>query len=853
MVKEMESANGGVSQSTLPSAPENSRTWQQVLGNVVPQHLEAWILSLTGSQQILVLIGVVLFSFPLITTPANTWQTQAIIGGLIFFVATRIGHIPQLRGVLLLMSLLTTSRYLYYRVLNTLNFAGFLDGLATILLFSAELYAILVLFIGYFQTISPTNRKPAPLPPLEQLPHVDIYIPTYNEDVEIVRKTALGAKHIDYPKKTVYILDDGRPGRRNPPRQGDKDRRLNMWRMAEEIGIKVLTRKDNDHAKAGNINTAMKRTGGDLILILDCDHIPTRDILRNVVGFFVDEKVALVQTPHWFYNPDPFERNLMSIGKVPTENDLFYRVIQRGNDFWNAAFFCGSAAIVRKKYLLQVGGIATETITEDCHTSFRLHSLGYKTIYFPKIMVAGLAPEMYSSYVVQRTRWAQGMVQILRIENSLFKKGLDTAQRICYFGAQVHFLFGIPRLIYAMAPVLFLLLNINPIRGLGLETAAYALPHIMLSTYANFISYKETRFSFWSEVYEFAMSYYAGSATLTALINPRAGKFNVTDKGMTVEKKRFDWAAARPMLICSGLVLISLIIAPIRLWFTPSIWQAVLINYCWGLYNLALMSGAVAVALEQPQRRRTHRVDRQLRAIIHANGRSWEGRTQNISESGVFILLDSWPLLPSTVELEIFGDTDAHVRLAAKLIRGIPQNERQMGFAFDFSETITKDQFDNLVLVIYNDVNEWYSVNSPFEDDPGQSFMFILTSIWRTVSTPLAGRAQVIRKQAEQPIRIYASGHYFNGTLTALGADGFTSTVTPAVANALEHIRTVEVPLVGIEMPTVNGTHRLIAKLNPITPISGDPVQSVTIEALFPTQMEKQQLPKVLAAVADLN
>lgn len=822
---------------------------EQILAETLPAQLQKNIARLSRSQQILLLIGLFILAIPLITTPANTWQNQAIIGGTIFFVATRIGHIPQMRGVLLLMSLLTTSRYLYYRIFNTLNFAGILDSIATILLFGAELYAILVLFIGYFQTIAPTNRKPAPLPPEDQLPHVDIYIPTYNEDVEIVRKTALGAKHIDYPKKTVYILDDGRPGRRNPPRQADKLRRLNMWRMAEEIGVKMLTRKDNSHAKAGNINTALRKTSGDLILILDCDHIPTRDILKNVVGFFTDEKVALVQTPHWFYNPDPFERNLMSIGKVPTENDLFYRVIQRGNDFWNAAFFCGSAATVRKKYLLQIGGIATETITEDCHTSFRLHSLGYKSVYFPKIMVAGLAPEMYSSYVVQRTRWAQGMVQILRIENSLFKKGLDWAQRICYFGAQVHFLFGIPRLIYAIAPVLFLLLNINPIRGLGLETAAYALPHIMLSTYANYISYKETRFSFWSEVYEFAMAYYAGSATLTALINPKAGKFNVTDKGLTVEKKRFDFTSARPMLVCSGLILLSLVVAPIRLWFQPTIWQAVLINYAWGLYNLALIFGAISVAVEQPQRRRTHRVNRELRAVIHANGRSWTGKTRDISESGTFIILDSWPILPSVVELEIFGDTTARVRLPAKLIRGIPQNDQQMGFAFDFSGMLTQQQFDDLVLVIYNDVNEWYSVNSPYEDDPGQSFLFILTSLWRTVKTPKAGKAKVVRKQVEQPIRLFVDGQYYVGTVNSIGTDGLTLVASRTVAEILEVLRLHYVPLIGLEMATPTMTHRLIGKVEEIG-LAGD---QATIEVGFPAQLEKQQANKIAAAFTDVS
>ena len=119
-----------------------------------------------------------------------------------------------------------------------------------------------------------------------------MYIPTYNEDVAIVRKTALAAMAIDYPtdKKKVYVLDDGRkfPERREQLRQ-----------MCAELGCEMLVRDNNDHAKAGNINSAIQRTDGDLILILDCDHIPSRQFLQQTVGFFSSPKVALVQTPHW--------------------------------------------------------------------------------------------------------------------------------------------------------------------------------------------------------------------------------------------------------------------------------------------------------------------------------------------------------------------------------------------------------------------------------------------------------------------------------------------------------------------------------------------------------------------------
>src|SRR5579883_1204734 len=455
-----------------------------------------------------------LLSVPLIMTPLETWQQTiaaimlVLLGWVVVQIEKRYGdrHTSELLHLFMVwLSLITTFRYLYYRVSYTLNLDGWLNGLFSILLFAAELYAIMTLMLAFFQTLKLKDRQPPDLSrvPEAYLPKVDVYIPTYNEDVEIVRKTALGALAIDYPadKKRVYILDDGRA-------EKYRARRAELRQMCEDLGCTLMTRDNNDHAKAGNINTAMRKTDGDLILILDCDHIPTRDFLQNTVGFFQNANVALVQTPHWFYNPDPFERNLLTAGKVPVGNELFYKVLQKGNDFWNAAFFCGSAAVIRRDYVLEVGGIATETVTEDCHTSFRLHALGYESVYYDKIMVAGLAPEKFSAYVGQQVRWARGMAQILRLENPLLNPRLNLTlpQRLCYFSATSHFFYGFPRLMYAIAPTLFLLFGINPIRGLGLETLAYAMPHIFLSTYANHITYKNVRFTFWNEIYEFAMS-----------------------------------------------------------------------------------------------------------------------------------------------------------------------------------------------------------------------------------------------------------------------------------------------------------------------------------------------------------
>ncbi|MGB7311463.1 MAG: glycosyltransferase, partial [Nodosilinea sp.] len=284
------------------------------------QHLSNW-------QMLLLLACLGLLTKPLLLAHPAIWQ-QAIVAVLLIFLGYSIlnledGHAhssgdrERLHLFMITLSSLTTLRYLYYRTRYTLNFDTALDGIFSLLLYGAEMYALGTLFLSYFQTLRLRDRTSVDLTavPQTQWPTVDIYIPTYDEDVAIVRKTVVAAVAIDYPteKKHVYVLDDGR---KYP------ERRAELQATCDELGALLLVRDNNDHAKAGNINTALERTTGDLVLILDCDHIPVRGFLQQTVGFFLDKTVALVQTPHWFYNPDPFERNLMTKGQVPVGNEL---------------------------------------------------------------------------------------------------------------------------------------------------------------------------------------------------------------------------------------------------------------------------------------------------------------------------------------------------------------------------------------------------------------------------------------------------------------------------------------------------------------------------------------------------
>jgi cellulose synthase (UDP-forming) len=815
-----------------------------------------------GRSLLMVMVFLVLvLSVPLIIAPLTIWQ-QTIVAILLMLIGWFVVRLEQqqtqqqtseyLHLFLVWLSIVTTFRYLYYRTSYTLNLDSWVNGSLSILLFGAELYAIATLLLAYFQTLKLKDRQPVDLSayPKDQWFSVDVYIPTYNEDVEIVRKTALAAMAIDYPpeKKRVYVLDDGRK---------DLERREKLRQICKELGCTMLTRDNNDHAKAGNINTAMQRTTGELILILDCDHIPTRQFLLHTVGFFYDSKVALVQTPHWFYNPDPFERNLLTQGRVPVNNELFYKVLQKGNDFWNAAFFCGSAAVFRKDYVQEVGGIAVETVTEDCHTSLRLHSKGYKSVYYDKIMVAGLAPERFSAYVGQQVRWARGMAQILRLENPLFnpRLKLSLAQRLCYFSATSHFFFGFPRLMYAIAPILYLLLGIDLIRGLGTETLAYALPHILLAMNANYITYKTVRFSFWNEIFEYAMAFQDGLVTFMALLNPKLGKFNVTAKGTIVNKRSFDWNSAQVPVIVSILLLVSLMTVPFWLILRPEDQEAVIINAAWSVFNLLLLVAAILVAFEQPQLRRAHRLDRQLTAIIYSQDQTWTGKTLDASETGCRILLENWPNLPDQIELELVGDFGARAFLNGQIIRVTPQNDNQIIVAVDFVDPAPV-QFDALVLVLYSDVNQWYSQERQNLDNPLGSLRFLMTGLFRAFRDPKPAQKVTVRKQISAAAQIYWEGQFHTATATEINTRTVRLELSEKTIHNLDDMRHNKPP-VGIlvsQYSTDPLPKRLIAQVetvelpgrmanNPYSPTSTD--SPTVIELRFPKNLDHQQGDKI--------
>ena len=592
---------------------------------------------LSAGARRLILGIIVTFSLILalicVTQPFNP-LAQFIFLMLLWGVALIVRRMPGRFSALMLivLSLTVSCRYIWWRYTSTLNWDDPVSLVCGLILLFAETYAWIVLVLGYFQVVWPLNRQPVPLPKDMSLwPSVDIFVPTYNEDLNVVKNTIYASLGIDWPKDklTIWILDDG--GREE------------FRQFAQNVGVKYIARTTHEHAKAGNINNALKYAKGEFVSIFDCDHVPTRSFLQMTMGWFLKEKqLAMMQTPHHFFSPDPFERNLGRFRKTPNEGTLFYGLVQDGNDMWDATFFCGSCAVIRRKPLDEIGGIAVETVTEDAHTSLRLHRRGYTSAYMRIPQAAGLATESLSAHIGQRIRWARGMVQIFRLDNPLTGKGLKFAQRLCYVNAMFHFLSGIPRLIFLTAPLAFLLLHAYIIYAPALMIALFVLPHMIHASLTNSKIQGKYRHSFWSEIYETVLAWYIAPPTLVALINPHKGKFNVTAKGGLVEEEYVDWVISRPYIF---LVLLNLVGVAVGIWRyfygPPTEMLTVVVSMVWVFYNLIVLGGAVAVSVESKQVRRSHRVEMTMpAAIAREDGHLFSCTVQDFSDGGLGIKIN---------------------------------------------------------------------------------------------------------------------------------------------------------------------------------------------------------------------
>lgn len=430
--------------------------------------------------------------------------------------------------------------YLIWRTLDTVNLSVWWVSVPLLLV---EIQAFTSLLLFTFSLWDVNHLKiPRKVYHLEGR-KVAVLIPTYNEGIEVLLPTVAAALALQ-PAHETWILDDGD--------------RPEVAELALSLGARYLTRPVHSHAKAGNINHALDYIEADFIAVFDADHVASPNFLINTLGYFDDPKVVLVQTPQDFYNQQSFEhvqggskrarKAQARLDQHYHEQALFYRVIQAGKNRWNAAFWCGTNAIIRLAPLKEIGGLATETITEDIHTTIRFHRRGWKTVCHNEVLARGLAAATASQFQLQRYRWGTGAMQVLRKENPFFVSGLTLQQRLAYAATLLGWFESWRTLIYLVMPPVVLVTGVVPILADPLQFLFAFLLNYLLQQWAMILLGRGMYQPLTGTIFELVRLTPNLLATLT-LFKKGPQRFLVTPKGRTGQLRQriappriFRWA-----------------------------------------------------------------------------------------------------------------------------------------------------------------------------------------------------------------------------------------------------------------------------------------------------------------------
>jgi len=503
------------------------------------------------------------------------------------------------RALVALFTALVGVRYLVWRLVSTvMPFSGTTTEKAWVwLVYGAEVLAFLevCIFLLIMSRINFRKREADHYQrDLFRYPSVDVFIPTYNEGLDVLEKTILGAKHLDYPDFRVWVLDDGK--------------RPWLKEFCEQSKVGYLTRPDNAHAKAGNINNGLQHTNGELFAIFDADFVPARHFLRRTIGFFIyNEDIGLVQTPQHFYNRDPIQTNLYLDKVLPDEQRLFFDAMAPCRDRWNAAFCCGSCSIIRRAAIDRIGGIPTSSITEDLLTTLCLLTIHYRTVYLNEKLSHGLSADSLKGYFIQRSRWCRGGIQCFLVpEGPLRAKGLSLLQRVLFapYGWLIQ---PVTRFMVLVVPIVYLWTGLPPLKLVSTsELISYQFPMFLAFVLAiNWLARKKYVPLISTAVNIFGM-FRLLPVVISSLIKPFGEPFRVTPKGAG-SSSGIDWY----VLLGSSSVIV-LTIAGLAVNLMP---EHRVISYMdffpyvlfWSCVNILILLLCCLICFDAPRKRKEER------------------------------------------------------------------------------------------------------------------------------------------------------------------------------------------------------------------------------------------------------
>ncbi|MBD2257363.1 glycosyltransferase [Pseudanabaena sp. FACHB-2040] len=624
---------------------------------------------------------------------------------------------PWSRFVVVSILLVLVTRYVFWRSLTTLNLSDPLTGSFSLGLFLMEMVGLLSSIIQLGLMLRVRDRRPqadqlqVAVATGEYLPTVDVFIPSYDEPAFILRRTVIGCQAIDYPHKTIYLLDD--------------TRRPEIAAMAAELECEYISRPQNQHAKAGNLNHAIAQTHGELIASFDADFVPTRNFLRRTVGFFQTPEVGLVQTPQSFYNPDPISRNLGLEGILTPDEEVFYRQIQPMRDGTGSVVCSGTSFVMRRSALEASGGFVTESLSEDYFTSVQLAAHGNEVIYLDEKLSAGLAAETISAHATQRLRWARGTLQAFFIDsNPLTIRGLTLIQRLGHLEGLLSWFSTIPRVYFLLMPLAYSFLGVIPIRASLREVLYYFLPYYLVQLTVFGWLNNRSRSALLSDIYSLVLVFPLAATVIQVMLRPFGKGFKVTPKGTSSDRFHFNWGLAWPLVLMFIVTAVSL--WRNLGWCLAAGWsgdhlRGLGLGWIWSSYNLVMIGIALLVLMDVPRPDSTvwfdlRRVVRLTLELPDSGPQTWWGTTTQFSENGAVVELTQWGIPPLQEGLVLAGEiaiAEENLQLKGTLVNvDLSGNSPLVRIQF---EPLTLEQHRVLIETLFCRPGQWKRWDSPGE------------------------------------------------------------------------------------------------------------------------------------------
>ncbi len=527
----------------------------------------------------------------------------------LFLVVTAVWPKPTTasRPIVVAISLAVIAQYAWWRITATLPAPApsFEYGIALVFIVAESggmlAAALSLLFLSRTRDRSADADANAEwLEKRSGYPPVDVLICSYNEDRTILERTIVGALAMDYPNFRVWMLDDGRRG----------------WLkiLCARLGCRYLSRPDNRHAKAGNINHALRLIAAlpdlpEFVSILDADFVPTPHFLKRAMTLFRDPTIGVVQTPQHFVNPDPIQINLGTAKLWPDEQRYFFDVVLPAKDAWSAAFCCGTSSIVRMKPLSQIGGFPIDSVTEDYLLTLRLKEIGFSTAYLNEPLTFGLAPEGLKEYITQRARWCLGFMQIARGRSGPLstRSNLAWLDRLSLVEVFLNWTaVNVLRVVALTIPVVSLASGMNPFQASLRDAALHFPPYWVWNSLAMYWLSKGRIVPILSDVGHLIVAPQILKAVVVGLLRPQWQKFKVTAKGGDRTRWFVEWGVMRPFAILIGLSIAAVMIAFCVNGRADTIRDSAP-SLLWTWYNLIVLTVLCFVCIERPRMRSAER------------------------------------------------------------------------------------------------------------------------------------------------------------------------------------------------------------------------------------------------------